>query len=92
VLIKPVVHEPKRPPRQETGEHLAGLDHDQRLITGIARMKMRRRMIDELHLDHDPVELADPRHALIVSKLPDAAAESTAGCRNDRGPPLSILV
>jgi hypothetical protein len=92
VLVKPVTNEPKRPAREETGEHLAGLDHDQRLITGIARMKMRRRMIDELHLDHDPVELADPRHALIVSKLPDAAAESTAGCRNDRGPPLSILV
>jgi hypothetical protein len=34
-------------------------------------MEMRRRVIGEVHFDHDPVELADPRHDVIVPNHPD---------------------
>ena len=73
MLIKPFAHEPHSPTGQRAGEHVAGLDHDQCLVSGIARVEMRRWMIDEIHPNHDPIELADPRHKVIVSKPPDKA-------------------
>jgi len=54
MLIKPFAHEPHSPTGQRAGEHVAGLDHDQCLVSGLARVEMRRWMIDEIHLNHDP--------------------------------------
>jgi hypothetical protein len=58
---------------ERAGEYLAALDDDQRLVAGIAGVDVRRWMIDEVHLDDDPIELADPRHDVIVSNLSDGA-------------------
>jgi hypothetical protein len=71
--LKPLLDQPQSPWWQRTGEHLTRCDHDQRLVLGISRMEVRRRVIDEKHLDDDPVELADPRHTTIVPRAPDDA-------------------
>ncbi len=63
MLFEPFSHEAKGPPRERASEDLAGHDYDRRFLAGVASVKVGRRMIIELHLDHDPVELTDLRHS-----------------------------
>jgi hypothetical protein len=52
---------------------------------------VRRRVIAKVHLDHDPVELGDARHALIVACGPDvhAAARPLSRPAHVQPPPLA---
>ena len=48
---------------------------------------MRRRMVTEVHLDHDPIEGADPRHVAIVHEGSDTPlGPETIGSDADRQP------
>ena len=60
------------PPRRLLPE---GLDHDLGLVLGLDRVKVRRVMVAVVHRDHDPEEAADPRHATMISSLPDSSDE-----------------
>ena len=41
---------------------------DQRFVFDVDGVEVRRVVIDEVHVDHDPVELAQPRHAHNVGR------------------------
>jgi hypothetical protein len=49
---------------EPAADGLAGVDPDQRFVFGLDRMEVRRVVILEVHVDHDPVELAESWHHL----------------------------
>lgn len=59
---RPFSHEAQRTPWQRTRNDLAGGYRDNCFLAAVPRVKMRWRMVAEVHLDHDPIELTDPRH------------------------------
>jgi hypothetical protein len=45
---------------------------------------MRRRVIREVHPDHDPVEATDRRHTTSIVATTDASSATSAECCNSR--------
>src|SRR3954454_13460192 len=95
VLVQPFSHQPQRSTGERTGDDGAVADRHLRRLAAIARVEVRRRVVAVVHLDHDPVELADPRHRVMVrsgadgvragySEAPerpqDAASRSSTAC------------
>jgi hypothetical protein len=68
---RPFSYEPERAVRQRPTQNLKRLDRDRRIPTGIQRVEVRDAMFGVVHRDHDPIELADPRHPEIVHGEPD---------------------
>jgi len=95
---QPFSHEAQRASWNRAGENLAGRDDDRCLITAVAGVEVRGRMVSEVHLDHDSIELADPRHVRIIASKPDAgvaadnSAATAAGERRSRPPSRSPIL
>jgi hypothetical protein len=66
MLLDPFSHEPKITHRQRPPENLPGRDLDLGPLAAMAGVKVRRRMIAVVHLDHDSKEAADARHTGIT--------------------------
>jgi hypothetical protein len=60
----PLFDESGRRLREASSDERAVVDAEQGLVLGIDRMEMRRVVISEVHVDHDPVELTQPWHVL----------------------------
>lgn len=74
VYIRPFDHETQGARRELAGYDLEVFDVDGSLVVSIRRVKVRSTEMVALvviHPDHDPVERADPRHALIVAEPSD---------------------
>lgn len=74
----PVADQPQRSRRQPPIEYVETAEPDLRDVLAILGVKMGRGVIWSVHVDHDPVERADPRHQMIVSNSPDAGATSVS--------------
>ena len=59
---RPFHHESKRSRSQLSLDQPEGFDVDDSLIPAVLCMKMRRRVIVKMHLDHNPVKPAQFRH------------------------------
>jgi hypothetical protein len=77
VQQSPLLDEASRGARQRSGEQRAVVDPHQRLVTGVDGMEMCRLVVVPLHVDDDPVELAQPRHERGVRPGRDAARRPT---------------
>jgi hypothetical protein len=54
VILRLFTHQDHGPVRQLSADHVKGPKIDQRLMLGLGRMEMWRRMIIPKHLDDDP--------------------------------------
>ena len=62
VKVQPLVDEaPSRPGEVATKERSV-IDAHQCLVLAVDGVEVRRSMVLPVHVDHDPVELAEPRH------------------------------
>ena len=73
MLLGPFAHEAERTSRQVSCQNLAGLDHDEGLVTLVFDMEMRRAMVGVVHADVDAEEVGNNRHGCYR-----AASEPTA--------------
>ena len=62
VKLSPLLDEVHRRPRKRASDRRTVVDPDQRLVLAVQGMEVRRIVIDEVHVDHDAVELAQPRY------------------------------
>src|ERR1039458_8368333 len=62
----PLDHESQYSGRQMTFQEGQRFDRDQRSLTRVAHMKVRRRMVVVEHLNYDTEEPADLRHASLL--------------------------
>jgi hypothetical protein len=62
VQCRPLSDEAHRPSGEIAREYGPCVDGDARLELRVFGVKMRRRMVAEVHLDHDAVEPAELRH------------------------------
>lgn len=62
MVERPLPHDPSRLAWQASGDDLSGVDRDERLEPLIAGMEVRRRVIVEVHPDHDTEEERDHGH------------------------------
>jgi hypothetical protein len=69
----PFPNEAKRTVGQRPAQELERLDCDRRVATGVQGMEVRDTMLGVVHRDRDSVELADPRHTVIVPGKADAS-------------------
>src|SRR5688572_33414173 len=53
---RPLLHEAPSPPRELSFDDLSGLDGDVRLVFPVDSLKMRRRMVPNVHANRDAVE------------------------------------
>src|SRR5665811_653841 len=65
--LQPFANQPQSTRRKRASEHRAGRDLDLGLFAGVLRVKIRRRMVLEVHLDHDSEEAADAGHGAILA-------------------------
>src|SRR5687768_7020773 len=68
---RPFSHHPQRALGQTAAQNLARRNHDHRLLSRVDGMKVRRRVIGEVHPDHDPVEATDRRHIQSIAASTD---------------------
>src|SRR3954469_3354340 len=82
---------------QSATDDLTGLDRDDGLLSAVHRVKVRRRVIGEVHPDDDPLEATDRRHTDEPAtgagrwighyeKSPRARRSSAGLCGTTRGP------
>jgi hypothetical protein len=62
VKPQPLPDQPQCPWRDRTSQDLSGGNRDLHFLSGIEGVEMRWWVVFEIHLDHDPVEAADPGH------------------------------
>ncbi len=62
--LAPLLNQSHRSLRQPTSDRRAVMNPDESFVFGIDGMKMGRIVIDEIHVDDDPVELTQPWHGL----------------------------
>jgi hypothetical protein len=71
VQRRPFAHQPQRSRRQRPIDDFGRVEPDLRDVLAVLGVKMGRGVIGSVHVDDDPIELADPRHQAIVSNRPD---------------------
>ena len=59
-------------------QNVARRDHDHRLLPRVDGMEVRRRVISEVHPDHDPVEATNRRHAQSIAASTDVQPAASA--------------
>src|ERR1043166_171974 len=75
---RPFLHEACGCSRQLPIDHLTRFDSDERFVFAIYRMKMRRRMISNVHANSDAVKISDRRHRRRLN-YPKSSAVSDSG-------------
>jgi len=73
-----LLDKPRRSRRQVPINHLAGCNRDIRFMLAIDSLKMRRRVIQEIHPDRDAIEPSDCRHRDRLN-YPKSSAASCSG-------------
>ena len=66
VQFTPLPDQSQGAPRKAALEHAPRPDCDLRFMRTLDRMKVRGRVISVVHVDRDPVEVGDPRHAFLA--------------------------
>jgi len=62
VQCSPLLNQARCGPGKVTSDRAPIVDPDQCFVLGVDRMKVRRVVIGEVHVDRYPVELTQPRH------------------------------
>lgn len=65
---QPSSHKPYLWSRQRSPENFTGMNVKTGLVISTLGVEVRRRMVVPVHVDDDPIELADPWHPRIVWK------------------------
>ena len=68
----PLGHQTERSPGNASGEHPDWIDPNDRNVTTIVGMKMRRLMIVVVHRNDDPIEARNLRHASFYGLTPSS--------------------
>lgn len=75
-LGSPLLDQPSRGARQNTADYRTVTNRHQRLVLAIDRVEVRRVVIREVHVDHDPVKLAQPRHHMTLPSSASRVADT----------------